>query len=107
MNAKLIEIRDRCTKIPAVALRTKAKNDEERAFFQSGGYWGKNVVLIRLDYHIEAQHTSAEWGDRTMTAAHRYISEYYDEIPNCSVVDVEYILNETKAPKTSEIWRNK
>ena len=42
------------------------------------------------------------WGNRTMTTAHVYIEQHWDRIEDGSVIDVEFILKETKAPKISE-----
>ncbi len=44
-----------------------------------------------------------EWGDnRTRLFAHKYIAEHFDELPSGAVVDVEFILGESAAPKLSE-----
>ena len=39
---------------------------------------------------------------RTMHVAHRYIIEHWQELTSGDVIDVEYILGETTAPKKSE-----
>lgn len=38
-----------------------------------------------------------------MPQAHNWITQHWDEIESGDVVDVQYILNETTAPKTPEI----
>ena len=45
-----------------------------------------------------------EWGlnPRTMHVAHKHIVENFDYLESGSVVDVEFILRETKHPKESE-----
>jgi len=37
-----------------------------------------------------------------MLNAHKYIKEHWDELRSGSVVDVEFILGESKEPKASE-----
>jgi hypothetical protein len=41
-------------------------------------------------------------GPRTFPVAHNWIIDHFDEISDGDVIDVEFILGETKQPKTTE-----
>lgn len=44
-----------------------------------------------------------DWGqNRSRHFAHKWLIEHFDEIESGAVVDVEFILGETKKPKLSE-----
>jgi|ERR1700733_410575 hypothetical protein len=42
------------------------------------------------------------WTNRTMLAAHLYVTGHFDELTDGDVVDVEFVLGESTAPKLSE-----
>ena len=67
-------------------------------FFHYPTWFSKNDAIWR--------HTAPLLGERPFTAfagnAHHYIQEHFDELHDGDVVDVEFILGETKAPKVSE-----
>lgn len=108
MNSKMIEIRDRGTCITAIAIKTNPTGDNEYHFYKRGGWGPNSVILIKCNGETVATHDPFNWNDRrTMFNAHRYLEEHFDEVPNCSVVDVEYILGETDKPKESIIFTNK
>lgn len=105
MRAKALEIRDRGTFIPALAVDMNPENEEQRYLLRRCGYacdGRPNVVLTRLDGSGKATNDPYEWGGRTWPVAHNWIIEHWAELADGSVVDVEYILGERKAPKTSE-----
>lgn len=60
------------------------------------------VLLTRLDSLSRATVNPYDWGDRTFQVAHFYITEHFDELEDGAMVDVEFILGETAAPKRSE-----
>ena len=43
-----------------------------------------------------------DWRDRTMQVAHDYIEKNWGDLVDGAVVDVQFILGETAAPKVSE-----
>lgn len=118
MDLKLLELRDRGTFIPVFAFRcrpTRGENVEqfhrERYLLSRAGYGpaGESdcVILGKLDcpsstlsctYDPFGWETSA----RTMEAAHSWITAHWDDLKSGDVVDVEFILGETKEPKKSE-----
>ncbi len=103
MITKALEIRDEGTCIPAIAIKMEAANEGQRYLLARCGYpiSGCGVVLMQL-HDQKATSDLYEWGGRTMPTAHHYIEEHFDELHDGDVVDVEFILGETNAPKTSE-----
>ena len=108
MKLKMLEIRDRWTTIPVIAIKTEPANDDERRFYERAGIGYYSVVLINMGGDAKCESDYFNWkkdGTRTLFRAHQYIEDNFDSIPNKSAIDVEFILGETKQPKTSEIWR--
>jgi hypothetical protein len=102
MEQKWIEIRDRGTFIPALAMRFTG---DVHWLARRAGF-GKSmpyVVLINM-VRMAAQFDPYEWesGARTMRAAHHWLLEHWDEQADGGVLDVEFILGERTAPKVSE-----
>ena len=114
MIVKAIEIRDRGTFIPALAVkmvpaRDVYEHEPERYLLRRAGYGFVNpcVVLCRMDANGGPRNASYDpygWGveDRTFQVAHLYITDHFDELESGAVVDVEFILKETTEPKKSE-----
>ena len=104
MIIKAIEIRDRNTFIAAAVIKMAPENEGQRYLLRRVGWPadGSGVVLIRLDSG-EGKSDPYEWtGSRTMTPAHEWCCNHFDEIADGDVVDVEFILGETTRPKLSE-----
>ena len=103
MRAKMLEIRDKGTFVPALAVRLESRRVAEgyllgRAGFVRGRSW---TLLIHLT-GLRVQWDPVGWGDRTMQAAHRYVELMFDELEPGEVVDVEHVLGETETAKGSE-----
>jgi hypothetical protein len=113
MEAKTIEIRDRMTFIPALAVSLKPGNLDDLYLLVRGGYdvapgsKVNYVVLWRLEGGGPMYWSPDDWGDqpRTMKAAHEHIWLHWNEVESGDVVDVEFILGETDEPKVSESLR--
>lgn len=109
MTTKMLEIRYKDMSIPVLATRMDAANKEEEAFFERIGYDEFNILLTRLDdsRNPQIKVTPYSWGNEEpfMFLAHSYIENHFDEIPDKSVVDVEFANGETQAPKKSDIWK--
>ena len=108
MNVKLLELRDRATFIAILAIDLSPADppEAERYLLRRCGYacdgW-PTIGLARLDANGQPFRCDPyDWGDRTFQVAHIYITEYWAELKSGDVVDVEYILCETKRPKESE-----
>jgi len=116
MEAKLFEIRDSATFIPILAVRLTPAGEEEAYLLARAGYGfdadyqgpstlGPYVILCRIvGGQLEARHTPNEWGPstRTLSEAHHYIANNWDDLASGVVIDVEFILGETSEPKVSE-----
>lgn len=104
MITKLLEIRDRATFIPVLAIHLEADNLVEDYLLSHAGFktTSHNIAVWRLDGG-DGQCTSDEhaWdtGARTMALAHEYIISNWSEINTGDVIDVEFILGETKRMK--------
>ncbi len=102
MIVKAIEIRDRNTFIPAIAIRMAPANEEQRYLLARVGFRTAQIVLMRLNDQ-EAHSDPYEWRDaRTMPNAHVWLLEHFDDVKDGDVLDVEFILGEARAPKVSE-----
>ncbi len=103
MQTKMLEIRDRATMIPALAIKMRSDIDVERFLLLSSGHSLSSslIILIRCDQG-DATYDPFKWGGRTMPAAHNYIQENFDTLTTGDVIDVEYILKEKPEPSISE-----
>lgn len=120
MTTKLFEIRDRGTLIPVMATKMRTESDgsasedetmDAEEYLLHGSGFNPNgkplVVLCRLEcsgVDGNATYDPFAWGGgaRTLKVAHRHIIDHFDELPSGAVVDVEFILGETKQPKITE-----
>lgn len=100
MTSKFVEIRDRATLIPALAIQLSGADGylPRRAGFQS-----PMVYLIALSLQ-KAHYDPYDWGGgaRTLKVAHGWLEKHFNDVPDHGVVDVEFILGETPTPKASE-----
>ncbi len=98
MTVKVVEILDRMTFIPALAIRVSG---DDGYLLRRAGYDAPLVILIALT-GLRGNYDPTAWGGRTMPVAHDYIIRHWDDVQNDSVIDVEFILGETTTPKPSE-----
>jgi hypothetical protein len=108
MDTKVLELRDKATFIPIIAIKTTFANEGQRYLLRRAGYdhTGSCVILFRANGG-EAHYDPYEWTGRTFPAAHHWIVEHFDELSDGDVVDVEFILGETSVVKQSErteVW---
>lgn len=104
MEVKLFEVRDRHTFLPCIGILTAPGVDDdykERWLLRQAGYGGPIVLFGRLRGET-FNYDVYEWRDRTMETAHAYVTANWDRLSTGDVVDVEFILGETTAPKRSE-----
>ena len=110
MQTKILEIRDEGTYIAALAVNmnpTAFTGGPEAWFLSRCGYpcdGVPNILLTRLDGKGQATNDPYSWEGvgRTFPAAHHWIIEHWNEISDGDVVDVQFILGETKQKKVSE-----
>src|ERR1700681_828474 len=103
MTSKLVEIRDRGTFIPALAVRFDSDIDQEQWLLSKAGYGltpedhMRYVMLIQINGGGgKCAVDPYDWGTnpRTYHVAHKWIAENFDAIKHGQVVCVEHILGE-------------
>ena len=108
MNAKLFELRDRATFVPVLAVLVQPANEQEAWLLRHSGYgfdqFGKFVIMTGLAGGTDkATCDPHDWPcNRTRTIAHEHIAANWDNLETGAVIDVQFIIGETSAPKTSE-----
>ena len=105
MIAKALEVRDEGTFIAVLAVDMQPANEGQRYLLRRCGYacdGRPNVIMTRLDGDGRATNDPYAWGGRTYPVAHDYIIDHWAELADGDVVDVQWILGETAAPKRSE-----
>lgn len=126
MKTKILEIRDDGTYFAVLAVDMNPgppypaygsfSEDEFKALLED--HSARFYHMRRVGYpcdgrpNIGITHLSADgkpfwndpygWGGRTYPVAHNYIIEHWDELRDGDVIDVSFILGETKSPKISE-----
>ena len=100
---KRFEIRDRMTCIVAAALNMAAhsESDQSNWLVRKAGYVSPAIFVIHMSDGV-GRADPYEWNTRTMQAAHQYIEANWDSLKDGDLIDVEFILGESKAPKVSE-----
>lgn len=98
MKIKQLEIRDKGTFIPALAIEVSGSDGY---LLRRAGFGSSLVILIHLE-GMKCNYDPYEWGNRTMTEAHNYIQNSWNSLNDGDVVDVEFVLGEAAHPKTSE-----
>lgn len=110
-QAKIFEIRDRGTFIPVMAVKLGSHNpfkpnwqiEEDYLIRRVGFSDDVNYVLLTILSSLETNYEPTAWtSERTIGNAHKYILDNFDILKGGEVVDIEYILGETKELKVSE-----
>lgn len=111
MRAIALEIRDRATFIPVIAIGMEPGGHEDAAqaqayFLARCGYiWTNGTPSVMLVYMSGEKLATADpyfWSNRTMSNAHIYITEHWSALKDGDVIDVEFILGEKLHKKVSE-----
>ena len=102
MKTKLFEIRDRGTFMPAMATIMASSDLEEIYLLKSSGFNNSPLIVLHFLELNEGHWDPYHWGDRTRNTAHKYIQQNWDVLKSGDVIDVEYILDETREPKMSQ-----
>lgn len=113
IEAKILEIRDEGTHIPAMAMRMRAADDLTGYYIHGrSGYPrdGHGIVLMALDSQAATVDPYAwpglGFGQRTMGNAHNYITKHFEALKDGDVIDVRVILGETNEPAVSDRFYN-
>lgn len=99
MEIKQLEIRDEATCISALAI---AISGNDGYLMRRAGYGSQCIFLVHLSAKTGTYDPYAWQDGRTMGVAHRHIIENWNSIQNEDVIDVQFILQETKAIAVSE-----
>ncbi len=99
MTTKLLEIRDRATFIPAMAIQVSGADGY---LMRRAGFGDVPMVYLVALATQRACYDPYNWGNRTMATAHHFIAENWATLNDGDVIDVEFILGETTQPKVSE-----
>ena len=111
MQAKVLEVRDSGTFIPMLAIDINPDIDDEdngrpqRYLMRRCGYacnGEPNIMLTDLYNGMATSDPYAWRGSHTYANAHNYIIEHWNELIDGDVIDVEFILGESKTKKISE-----
>lgn len=105
MICKLLEVRDRMTFVPVMAVRLEPACEADRHLLARAGYGTRPesqreyILYVKINGGSGASSCDPfDWGDRTHATAHRFIAENFDTLASGDVVDVRFILGETDAP---------
>ncbi len=105
MKAIALELRDKGTFIPILCVDMNAETPEQCYLLRRCGYpcdGQPNIAMARLSADGPLWNDPYAWPGRTYPVAHNFIIENWDKLRDGDVVDVEFILGETAAPKQSE-----
>ena len=125
MEVKCLEVRDRSTFIPVICIRPVPDNEAQRYLLRRDGYRGDDsetcIILIAAQCRgaatvgggiyagatlaaIDAAYDCYDWpaNPRTYRVAHAHIAKNWASLADGDVIDVEFILGETRARKVSE-----
>lgn len=103
MRTKVLEVRDRATFIPVLAVKLGGENGFQDKLLEAAGYSrsGTYVLLTKLAGGI-CTYDPYKWGNRTMAHAHLHIHDCWEDLRDGDVVDVEFILGETTVKKAPQ-----
>lgn len=105
METKLIEIRDEGTLIIALCVNMNPTTEFQRKALRRYGYpcdGRPNIMLTHANGGKKATNDYYAWNDRTYQTAHHFITEKWGLLREGDVVDVSFLLGETKEVKVSE-----
>ena len=110
MITKLFEIRDRDTFIPVMATQMDSHENQAQAWLlRRAGFVDVNDPSIRyillcrfFGGRGECYCDPHSWSGRMMVTAHEHMILNWDQLEDGDVIDVEFILGETKVKKVSE-----
>ena len=109
MITKLFEIRDRATFIPVLATGIEHENEAQSYLLRRAGFRNPLkpsapcILVCRINGGGgECQTDPHDWSGRTMVTAHDHIIKNWNQLEDSDVIDVEFILGETRVKKISE-----
>lgn len=112
MKVKILELRDRGTFIPVVAIDMNPDNEEQEYLLRRRGYpcdGQPNIAIFSANANGDpVWNDPYGWntGARTYPVAHEWIIEHWHELADGDVVCVETITGERSNPKISERFKD-
>lgn len=103
---KLLEVRDERTMFILLCVDMNPDTQYQYCALRRYGYpcdVRPNIMITHLNGGKKANNDPYFWGDRTYATAHHYIIEHWNELVEGDVVDVSFILGETKEKKVAEV----
>lgn len=94
--------------MPMVAIKLDPANEAEWFLLKRAGFHttpSEFVLFGKIEGNGESlEYDPFAWGGgaRTRSIAHAYIAQHFDSMEPGAVIDVEFIMGETKQPKVSE-----
>lgn len=128
VETRFIEVRDEGTQMPCMVTAVNANTlilddrDDDAWLVQRAGWGGEQVGLYFVELLVEPGcdswakaspyqyelHTVSKGfdGSRTLRIAWTWVMQHWDEVESGDVIDVQYILGETDAPKApGRLWK--
>lgn len=106
MITKLLEVRDRATFIPCIAIEydpDEIRSEADQYLLNRAGYGPTRCILFgRLDGKGKLLYDPFEYDSRTMRTAHEFLIEHWVTVDSGDVIDVEFLLGEKSDIKKSE-----
>lgn len=108
LEVKILEIRDRATFIPAIAIKLDPITEGDRYLLSRAGFGtteeeqGEYILLAMLNGERMSYDPHSWGGATTMPTAHGWLLDSWEDIKSGDVLDVEYITGITNTPKLSE-----
>jgi len=110
-EVKGIEILDTATCIPVLAMRVNPSTitPREAQMFRRGGFgqMPRNADIYTWMMTLSGSlinYDSHNWrNQRTLGGAHRYIEQHWDELNSGDIIDMEYVLGESSAPRGTDL----
>lgn len=115
----MFEVRDRDTFIPVIATKLSPSSrwnmgiempelKAEKFLLESAGYKDNRAYILLSKIEggsCKSNYTPFGWDKndgRTMFCAHEFIEKNFDSLESGEVIDVEYLLHETKTKKETQ-----
>jgi hypothetical protein len=108
VEVKCLELRDKGTFIPVICIRPTPDNEAQRWLLRRDGYSGTDEEQCVILINAQCRGVSYDpygWDSNTghtIPYAHRYIREHWFDLQDGDVVDVEFVMGQSTAPKRSE-----
>lgn len=109
METKLFEVRDRGTFMPVICIKLQPGNEADRYLLAIAGYGltqkkqSEYILYGKVaGGNFMCSVTEHDYGFRSGPISHQHIQKHWDELTSGDVIDVEFILGETEAPKISQ-----